>query len=158
MARGPERETPVREARAEDLCALQALYRHLHPGQEPAAEAEARQAWEAMLRDPKVHCFVAEADGRLAASCTLTVIPNLTYGARPYGLIENVVTHADCRRRGLGTAVLRHALRTAWRESCYKVMLFTGRDLKEVGPFYGQAGFQAGKKTAFVAFPPNGRG
>lgn len=92
-------------------------------------------------------------EGRLVASCLLAIIPNLTRGGRPYGLIENVVTHADFRKRGLATGLLHHALEQAWRVRCYKVMLMTGRKDEATLRFYRQAGFVAGAKTAFVAYP-----
>ena len=57
--------------------------------------------------------------------CTVTVVPNLTRGCQPYGLIENVVTHAEHRQRGYGKAVLAEALALAWSQGCYKVMLMT---------------------------------
>jgi GNAT superfamily N-acetyltransferase len=85
-------------------------------------------------------------------------VPNLTRGARPYGLIENVVTHPDWRGRGIGTAVLHHALNLAWDADCYKVMLLTGRTDEATLGFYERAGFAGGEKTGFVARPPRGAG
>ena len=61
------------------------------------------------------------------------------------------MTHADFRRRGLGGALIRHALGVAWEQRCYKVMLMTGR--KETHSFYEQCGFRKDVKTGFVAYP-----
>lgn len=139
----------VRRAVPADLAGLLDLYRHLNPGDpEPPAE-RSDAAWQAMLASPGMAVFVAEADGRLLASCTLVVAPNLTRGARPYAFIENVVTHADARRRGLGQAVLNAALAEAWAADCYKVMLMTGRKDEAIFRFYEAAGFERGSKTAF---------
>lgn len=88
----------------------------------------------------------------MTSTCTLATIPNLTRSARPYGLIENVVTHPDFRRRGFATALLRHALQVAWEQGCYKVMFLTGGDGATLR-FYEQAGFRAGVKVGFVATP-----
>ena len=91
------------------------------------------------------------------SSCTLTVIPNLTRACRPYGVIENVVTHAEHRGRGWGKAVLAHALAAAWRQDCYKVMLLTGRKDEATLRFYERAGFDPHGKQAFIAKPSAGR-
>ena len=58
--------------------------------------------------------------------------------------------------RGLGRAILKHALQEAWQAGCYKVMLQTGRMDEATYRFYEGAGFQRGKKQAFVAVPPPG--
>jgi GNAT superfamily N-acetyltransferase len=144
----------VRGIRAGELDALLELYKHLHAKDEPLpGHTEVCKVWEAMLASPMMHCFVIEHDGLLVSSCVLTIIPNLSRGARPYGLIENVVTHGDYRQRGLGSAVLRHTLEVAWREDCYKVMLLTGRNDPAVHRFYKRAGFESGVKTGYVARP-----
>jgi ribosomal protein S18 acetylase RimI-like enzyme len=133
------------------------LYQHLHASDAPLPDGPAIQAvWEEMLRDRRLCCLVVEDGGRLVASCTLVIIPNLTRGARPYGLIENVVTRADYRRRGIATRMLQHALEQAWEAGCYKVMLLTGRHDEATLRFYEKAGFRRGVKTGFVATPESG--
>jgi GNAT superfamily N-acetyltransferase len=94
--------------------------------------------------------FVEE---NLVSSCTLSVIPNLTRGCKPYGLIENVVTHSAHRQQGYGTALLKHALAYAWSAECYKAMLMTGRKDEATMRFYESAGFDRHGKQAFIAKP-----
>jgi GNAT superfamily N-acetyltransferase len=109
-----------------------------------------------MLRDKHLRVLVGEVDGRVITSCMLVIVPNLTRGGRPFGLIENVVTDSGHRRQGHGLAILRRALRCAWDAGCYKVMLLTGSKREETLRFYEQAGFRRGVKTGFVALPPAG--
>ncbi|MGE4339936.1 MAG: GNAT family N-acetyltransferase, partial [Pigmentiphaga sp.] len=77
--------------------------------------------------------------------------PNLTRGCKPYGLIENVVTHAAFRGRGHAKALLGHALKAAWIAGCYKVMLMTGRKDEATLKFYESAGFDRQEKQTFIA-------
>ncbi len=143
----------IREVADEELFALLCLYAHLHPEDEMLPLDEATQLWKALRQDPNQQCWGAYWEGSLAATCTLVVVPNLTRGGHPYGLIENVVTYPDYRRHGLGTAVLKHALQAAWERGCYKVMLLTGSKNESTLRFYEKAGFERGVKTGFVAHP-----
>ena len=147
-------EVLIRHIQPHELQALLDLYQQLHVTDAPLpAKDILEQTWNEILTDPKLRYFVAEVEGQLVASCTLAIIPNLTRGARPYGVIENVVTHASYRRRGIGTQLLQQALQTAWSKNCYKVMLLTGSKQAATLHFYEQAGFQKGLKTGFVAAP-----
>jgi GNAT superfamily N-acetyltransferase len=142
----------IRKIREDELPGLLGLYRHLHPNDpELAITAEVGRLWRRIFADPLLHYLVADAGGQMVCSCTLAIIPNLTRSARPYGLIENVVTHPDFRRRGIGTRILQSALELAWEQDCYKVMLLTGRKDEATLRFYEQAGFEAGVKTGFIA-------
>ena len=143
----------IHEIADDELPALLCLYAHLHPKDEMLPLSEALPTWKLLRQDPNQHLLGAYWDGTLVSTCTLIVIPNLTRGGRPYGLIENVVMHLDYRRRGLGNAVLKHALAVAWAQNCYKVMLLTGSRNGETLRFYEKAGFQGGVKTGFVARP-----
>jgi GNAT superfamily N-acetyltransferase len=143
----------IRAARADDLPGLMGLYRHLHPD-DPEVEPLALQVqWVAILANPMLRYFVVEQSGVLLSTCTLSVIPNLTRGLRPYGLVENVVTHPDWRGRGFATQVLHAARDAAWAAGCYKLMLMTGSKKAETLAFYQRAGFEAGDKTAFIMRP-----
>lgn len=144
------------EIAPDELDALLALYRHLHAADEPLPERAVVEAvWRELLGSGRHRYFGGYVGEQLVASCTLTVIPNLTRGCRPYGVIENVVTHADHRNRGHGKAILAHALALAWSERCYKVMLLTGRKDEATLRFYESAGFDRHGKQAFIAKPPD---
>lgn len=143
----------LRALQANELPALLDLYRHLHTQDAPLPpQPVVEGVWAEAMANPRIRYFGGFADdGALVASCTLTTIPNLTRACKPYGVIENVVTHADHRGRGWGKAVLAQALAHAWQQGCYKVMLLTGRQDEATLRFYEQAGFDRHGKQAFVA-------
>jgi len=137
-----------------ELNQLLSLYSHLNASDDPLPkEATAQAIWQELLANTRYRYFGGFVDGAIVCSCTLTVIPNLTRGCRPYGLIENVVTHAQYRNLGYGKAILAEALSHAWSVNCYKVMLLTGRKDDAIVRFYESAGFNRNDKQAFVARP-----
>ncbi len=140
----------VRKVRRDELGKLLELYRYLNPDDPDISKNEATiQLWDEICDDHRQSILVLEEDDCLAASCTLVIVSNLTRGGRPYGLIENVVTHGNYRRRGYGKAVLDRAVAIAREKGCYKIMLLTGRKDEGVFSFYESAGFDRSKKTGF---------
>ena len=153
MAKG-DKTVVIREIAASELDALLDLYRHLHDRDDPLPSRDRVEAvWDEIGGNPRLRYFGGYIDGRLVSSCTLAIVPNLTRGCRPWGVIENVVTHGDFRRRGYGKRLLEHATRHAWAEGCYKVMLQTGRKNEGTYRFYESAGFDRDAKQAFLAKP-----
>ncbi len=130
-----------------------ALYAQLNPDDPAPDPAAAGRAWAAMLARDGLTVFVADHDSTLVATCTLIVVPNLTRSARPYALIENVVTDAARRTQGLGRAVIEAALASAWADGCYKAMLMTGSKRPETLRFYTGLGFEQ-SKTGFQMRKP----
>lgn len=142
--------TDVREALPSDLEAVQQLYLHLRNAvrNHPVSQSRAEQFVEQLQRYYGSALLVGIADDQVVSTCTLIVIPNLTYGGRSYALLENVVTHPEARNRGIATALLREAARRAFAVGCYKVMLMTGSKDPSTLAFYEKAGFEQ-SKTGF---------
>ncbi len=132
------------------------LYQHLHESDTLLPSKETIQTvWSEIMANSSIKYFGVFINEELVGSATITIIPNLTRSCRPYGVIENVVTHPSHRRKGIGTKILSSMLKLAWAEHCYKVMLMTGRLNKATFSFYESAGFKQNEKQAFVAKPGN---
>jgi GNAT superfamily N-acetyltransferase len=143
----------VRAAGLDDLPRMLALYRELRPHDPVLAPDVARNAWARIVSREDIEVVVCEVDAILAATCMLATIPNLASGARPFGIIEHVITLASHRRRGFGRRVLEHALASAWSRGCYKVVLLSGAQRDDAHKLYESVGFVGDVERGFVAKP-----
>lgn len=139
----------LREITENDYEQLMELYLHLHETEVPSFEI-AKDVWEKIVSDENYHIIVVEEDGKIVSSCTCVIIPNLTRGPRPYAWVENVVTHADYRGKGLATKCLDYAKELAVRENCYRIVLMTGSKLESTLKFYENAGYNRNDKTGYI--------
>ncbi|MFH2012385.1 MAG: GNAT family N-acetyltransferase [Pseudomonadota bacterium] len=145
----------IRKLNKSDLLVLLELYTHLHASDDPLpSQNVVEKVWDTILQNPNLKYFGVFVEDKLVSSCMLSVIPNLTRGCRPYGVIENMVTHSKFRKQGYGRSVLQHALDHAWSIGCYKVMLLSGRKDEGTYKFYESVGFDRDAKQAFLAKPP----
>jgi GNAT superfamily N-acetyltransferase len=143
----------VRLIQYHELGELLDLYGQLHPDDPPVERNNGlEQAWDEIYNDSNQFYLVCEENGKIVSSCTLAIIKNLTRSMRPYGIIENVITHRDHRRHGYGTKVLRKAIDLAREKNCYKVMLMTGAKDEATLRFYEGTGLEKGIKTGFVKY------
>ena len=140
----------VREIHGNELNALLELYLFLHEETVPEMSEKLADTWTSILGDGNHHIIVNEVDGRIVSSCVCVVIPNLTRDVRPYALIENVVTHADYRGRGLASECLDYAREIAKKANCYKIMLLTGAKEEATLRVYRNCGYNSTDKTAFI--------
>ncbi len=140
----------IREAKADDLDGILHLYLYLHEKSVPEESERLRNTWKSIINDINHHLIVCEVNGKIVASCVCVIIPNLTRNIRPYAFVENVVTHADYRKKGYATDCLNYAKQVAEKSNCYKMMLFTGSKKESTLKFYRNAGYNSTDKTAFI--------
>jgi GNAT superfamily N-acetyltransferase len=141
----------VRELGPDDLTALLGVYRHLHREDDPLpAQVDVDRIWADICANPDLIYVAAFRGDELVASCTAVIVPNLTRGARPYAVIENVVTAPDQRRSGLATAVLQDTIERCRARDCYKIMLASAVQREEAHGLYERNGFDRNAKQAFL--------
>ena len=146
--------TTFREAQSRDAAAVLELYRQLHPDDPVLEDGRDLVVLEQILASDWLTLYLVEDAGRVLGTAYLNVIPNVTRGARPYAIIENVVTDEAVRGQGYGKALMAGVLEAAWAQGCYKVMLQTGSRRASTHAFYRACGFSQDDKTGYVARPP----
>lgn len=132
----------IRVATEDDLPALLDLLNQLHDVRETLGD-EHGAAFAAVAADPRQRLFVIEREGRIIASATLVVVPNVTHGGRPYAIVESVVVDEAARDIGVGTALMRHIVESAREAGCYKVTLTSRKHRVDAHRFYARLGFEA---------------
>jgi ribosomal protein S18 acetylase RimI-like enzyme len=132
----------VRPATTGDLAAVRTLLAHLQD--RPGDVAWSSATWGRILGDPNRTVLVAEDRGEFAVgTADVLIVPNLTHDGTPWALVENVVVDPQWRRRGVGRALLKHAVRVADDAGCYKVQLTSSNHRDGAHRFYERLGFTA---------------
>lgn len=148
-----EQDITVRLCVQTDLDQLLSLYRELRPHDPLCVASDLHHEWLSILNNPNIKIVVAEVDHVLASTCQLSICPTLTNGARPFGIVEHVITANQYRRRGLSQKVIEKSLAIAWEHRCYKVMLLSGENRTEAHQLYYKIGFKSGIEKGFVIKP-----
>ena len=135
----------IRRASAGDFEDAMTLYQEL-VGNIPLPKGDAaEERWSAILAHAGTTVIAAELDSRMVAFATLHIMPNMTFGGRPYALIENVVTLQANQGKGVGSLIMKASIEEAWVHDAYKIMLLTGKKFG-VKAFYEKLGFTGDEK------------
>src|SRR5690242_4606993 len=90
-----------------DFEAISRLYHQLHPGEPVLTD---RADFDRIVASEFFRLCVLEVDGEVVATTYLNLVPNLTRGSRPYGVVENVVVDESRRGTGLGKQLMAATL------------------------------------------------
>lgn len=126
--------------------------RELRPGDEergllesldalsPAGGAgPARAVLGRAVADPSRRVFVAESGGRVVGAITVLFEEKFIHGGGVAAHIEDVAVREAEQGRGVGSLLVRRALREAERRGCYKTVLDCSEGL---AGFYEKLGFE----------------
>lgn len=114
---------------------------------------ESMQIFDQMCACGNVYIVVAQDNltRNLVGALTIVIVPNLTYGGRPWSAIENVVVRREHRNKGIGKKLMDFAVRLAEDRHCYKTQLLSGPNEDQVG-FYRSVGFEDKKSRGFKRY------
>lgn len=132
-------ELTVRKCEFGDLPALILLYNQLHPSEELLYE-DAEWAYHTLTANDACSLYLVLADGAIAATFTLYILPNLTHGGRPAAVIENIVVDQTLRNKGIGKYLIQYAKQIAIDNNCYKLSLTSNVKRKDAHEFYKRIG------------------
>ena len=135
-------------ATKENLPGILSLYRQLNPEEEVLSIKEAEKIWERAKRQ-NITYFIASDGDRIVSSLFLAIIPNLTRGGQSNGFIENVITHEEYRRKGIGKKLMKMAIDYGKANNCYKIILLSNIKRKESHLFYESCGFNGDSKRGY---------
>jgi GNAT superfamily N-acetyltransferase len=139
----------VRTAREEDIRRILALYRQLELSnaeadrQRTLSPEHYREVFREISGFPGQELLVAEEAGEVIGSLVLAIVPNLSHGARPWAVIENVIVDERYRRRGVGRLLMEYAVNRAKEADCCRVGLMSNVIREESHQFYRDMGFEA---------------
>jgi len=144
----------IRVATINDLAGVLNLYKELRPLDPNLATNFAKDKWLEIIDNKQTYLVVAEIDGELTSTCALGINMSIANGARPFAIIEHVITADKFRRQGLNRQVLEFAISLAWQQNCCKVMLLSSENLTSAHALYKSVGFKSGIEKGFVIKPP----
>jgi GNAT superfamily N-acetyltransferase len=136
----------VRKAREDDLPSLIQLLAEDTVGShadtvEPEAFDDYLRAFHVIDHAPHEQLFVAERDGEIVATYQMTFLRTLRGRGAVDAQVEAVHTRADCRGKGIGAALMAHALQEAERRGCRLLQLTSNLARTDAHRFYERAGF-----------------
>jgi GNAT superfamily N-acetyltransferase len=133
----------IRNAALEDIAAILGLYAEagLESGR-PFTEEEARAHFAVFSLYPWCHLFVAEADRKIVGTYELLIMDCLAKHGQRSGIVEDVAVSSRHQGRGVGRAMMEHAMQQCRNAGCYKMVLSSGMRRTRAHDFYVSAGFE----------------
>ena len=101
---------------------------------------------DAEVRSTDAPTYVAESGERVVGMVTLCVFRTLT-GAKAY--LDHLVVASDWRRRGIGRALMRHAIEEARAAGASRIDLTAGETKQAGHALYKSLGFQERDTSSF---------
>lgn len=131
-----------RPATAGDLPALLDLLAVLDAdGRPPLTIDQAGSVLARIATYPDYRVWLVEEDGAAVGTYSLLIMDNLGHRGAPEGVVENVAVARGCQGRGIGRAMMEHAMAEARGRSCYKLVLSSNLARGDAHRFYEGLGF-----------------
>ena len=133
----------IREAVVEDLPAVLSLYGQPDVDSGDVLDIESAESIFSLMRSyPSYRVFVACLDDRIVGTYSLVILDNMIHKGAHSALVQAVIVLEECRRQGIGKAMMNHALGLCRGSKCYKLALSSNLIRESAHDFYEHIGFR----------------
>ncbi|WP_040678589.1 GNAT family N-acetyltransferase [Nitratireductor pacificus] len=146
MSVDEDQPVSIREAERRDVAAIVALFAADSLGGhgdtvDPAAMGAYLAAFERIVASPNDTLYVAEVDGVVAGTFQTTLVTSMSGRGATNLIVEAVQTREDMRGRGIGAAMMQHAIVQAKTADARLVQLTSNAAREGAHRFYERLGF-----------------
>lgn len=141
-----------REAASTDLPRLGALYGELASGVPRATPERLAAVFDRLSRYPDYRVWLAFDEGELVGTYALCIVDTLGDRCAPEGLVEDVAVAAEAQGKGVGRAMMEHAMARCREAGCYKLVLSSSLARQGAHRFYDALGFKRHGASFVVEF------
>jgi ribosomal protein S18 acetylase RimI-like enzyme len=122
----------------------------------PVSLAKAKKIFATMKRYPNYRFYVAVQDRKIVGTYALLIMHTMADQGRPSAIVEDVAVDANLQGKGIGRAMMQHALRLAAKNNAFKLVLSSNNRRTLAHKFYKGLGFES-VGTSFGVFLTRGR-
>jgi len=135
-------QVQIRDAIDSDVSGiLQVLSESGIDGDKSFTPDEARAHLARIRAWPNFRLLVALVDGEVAGTYSLVIMDKLGKRGTPAGVVEDVAVARSRQGRGIGRAMMAHALEECRKAGCYKLALSSNVQRADAHRFYESLGF-----------------
>lgn len=113
-----------------------------------------RQAFRRLEKNKNYTFLGVKHEDNLVGSVMGILCEELYGECRPFMVVEDVIVDQACRRRGIGSLLMRKIEERATRCNCSYLMLVTDSSRHEAYGFYGSLGYHPEKYRGFKKYLP----
>jgi GNAT superfamily N-acetyltransferase len=133
----------IRDARESDLPGILKVFAESGiDGGQSFTLLEAREHLERIRLWPNFRLLAALEDGEVVGTYSLVVMDKLGKRGTPAGVVEDVAVSPAHQGKGIGRAMMAHALEECRKAGCYKLALSSNLKREGAHRFYESLGFQ----------------
>ena len=103
---------------------------------------EAREHLARIQQNANYRLLVALVDGEILGTYSLVIVDKLGKRGAPAGVVEDVAVSPSAQRKGVGRAMMAHAIEECRKAGCYKVALSSNLKRSDAHRFYESLGFE----------------
>jgi GNAT superfamily N-acetyltransferase len=107
------------------------------------------EMFERLSRDKDYVLLAARQKDVLVGFCMVVVCQSLYGDCSPFMVVEDFIVDEQCRRTGIGTALMSSAEQYAIGRGCSQVILVTENDREDAHRFYESQGYSPGGHKGF---------